>query len=52
MEYIMTMLMNLNPQYIPISMDGKDRAITKEAFCYRKTAFASFDNQVLMELNF
>ena len=41
----MTMPMNLNPQYIPISMDGKDRAITKEAF-------ASFYNQMLMKLDF
>ena len=32
----MTMLMNLSPQYIPISMDGKDRAITKEAFAIAK----------------
>ena len=48
----MTMLMNLSPQYIPTSIDGKDRAITKETFCYRKTEFASFYNQMLMKLDF
>jgi len=34
---------------ISISMDAKGRSITKETFCYRKTAFASFDNIVIFQ---